>query len=762
MTTNVGAKTLLAKLMSEENIRVEHKKIDTAYFDVKNRVLALPIWTEMSSDLYDLLTGHEVGHALYTPSDIDVLRDAASRSSKDFVNVVEDARIEKMMKRKFAGLGGCFIRGYNDLLERDFFGDVEFSKMNLIDRINVYFKTRHSQSLLEQECFMEEELPFIEKIENLQTFENVADVSEEIYNFLKKRSEEEDTTPQAPTQFEMSDEDMDDLEDNMSDGNGMPVENDGDSEDSDEDDGMTSDSEGTGTDKSDEDTNSDDDSGKDSDEDSDEDSDATTGQGDISTGSAPEKGSKSTGQNVSAKSLEDELSSDTDNASKENMKDLVDAMAEDFRYITLGNLDVSKFVDDWKVVHEEIAQKMGTIGDHVYFPEDLTYDAVMKENSKTINYLVKEFEMKKAATAYALTRETKSGRLDAGKLWSYKINEDIFRQKSIVPQGKNHGMMMLVDWSGSMFPYLRETTIQTLVLAQFCRRAGIPFEVYSFVDQGESKYSIDDQLSGIVDGDIIPESQTGLRNLLSSRMNNRVFKTACDNVLKMVYSLTAQTWDARIAWGRDDMGSTPLNESLLIMEKMIGKFRKSNSLEKVNLVVLSDGDSNYGLSAMQTTESGDRYRQNIGRFNRTKTIVTDSETGTQFELGQGREKTNSIVQFIRAKHHVNAIGFYLTHGTTAVRHAMESFISDPQADPYTRDKQWREARKVFNKEKFVVAHSTGYNEYYIVNAKTAAVTDDLKVNHNQTKNQIAKAFASHSKSKTSNRQMLNKFVELVK
>ena len=66
MNFSVGSKSLLAKLMSEEDIRVEHKQIETAYFDVVNRVLALTMWKDMSSDLYDLLVGHEVGHALYT------------------------------------------------------------------------------------------------------------------------------------------------------------------------------------------------------------------------------------------------------------------------------------------------------------------------------------------------------------------------------------------------------------------------------------------------------------------------------------------------------------------------------------------------------------------------------------------------------------------------------------------------------------------------------------------------------------------------
>ena len=40
---NNNAKSYLAKLLATENISVEHKKVQTAYFDVKSRLLVLPI-----------------------------------------------------------------------------------------------------------------------------------------------------------------------------------------------------------------------------------------------------------------------------------------------------------------------------------------------------------------------------------------------------------------------------------------------------------------------------------------------------------------------------------------------------------------------------------------------------------------------------------------------------------------------------------------------------------------------------------------------
>ena len=54
----VNTKSMLAKLLASENITVEHGNYETASMDVKNRVLRLPIWKEMSGSLYDLMVLH--------------------------------------------------------------------------------------------------------------------------------------------------------------------------------------------------------------------------------------------------------------------------------------------------------------------------------------------------------------------------------------------------------------------------------------------------------------------------------------------------------------------------------------------------------------------------------------------------------------------------------------------------------------------------------------------------------------------------------
>ena len=85
---NQEVKGTLARLLATENLTVEHRQVTTAYFDVEQRILCLPIWKHASDTVYDLLVGHEVGHALYTPAEgLDT-----DRNLKSFINVLEDAR----------------------------------------------------------------------------------------------------------------------------------------------------------------------------------------------------------------------------------------------------------------------------------------------------------------------------------------------------------------------------------------------------------------------------------------------------------------------------------------------------------------------------------------------------------------------------------------------------------------------------------------------------------------------------------------------
>ena len=167
---NPEVKGTLAKLLATENLTVEHRKVTTAYFDVQKRVLCLPIWKTASNTVYDLLVGHEVGHALYTPNT------GLDGVNKGFVNVLEDVRIEKMMKETYPGLRKSFFQGYKELWNDDFFGvnDEDISKLPFIDRINLFYKGNPEIE------FTEEEQVYVDRAANTKTFADVLKLAEDL------------------------------------------------------------------------------------------------------------------------------------------------------------------------------------------------------------------------------------------------------------------------------------------------------------------------------------------------------------------------------------------------------------------------------------------------------------------------------------------------------------------------------------------------------------------------------------------------------
>ena len=179
-------KSTLAKLLATEDLIVEHKNVETAQFNVHSRVLTLPSWDKASEGIFDMLVCHEVGHALYTP-DKDWTVDRVL--SQSFINIVEDARIEKLMKRRYEGVSKTFFNAYNELSDIDFFdiNNKEVNEMNLADRINLHYKIGNFVDI----DFIPEEQYFIDKIDVIETFDEALDVAEELYAYCKEKRAEE-------------------------------------------------------------------------------------------------------------------------------------------------------------------------------------------------------------------------------------------------------------------------------------------------------------------------------------------------------------------------------------------------------------------------------------------------------------------------------------------------------------------------------------------------------------------------------------------
>ena len=224
-------KSTLAKLLATEDLVVESKNVETACFNVHTRVLTLPRWEKASNEVYDMLVGHEVGHALFTP-DEDWTKQV--KVPPQFVNIVEDARIEKMMKRRYPGISKTFYTGYKELMEDDFFDikDVDVDEMSLADRANLYFKVG---SFLPVK-FSQDEKTIIGMIDTADTFAEVLEAAEALYKYCKqaledKKEEKEEAnvdgdTPQAGGDTGSDEDKTEEIKNNSGDSDEVEVDSD--------------------------------------------------------------------------------------------------------------------------------------------------------------------------------------------------------------------------------------------------------------------------------------------------------------------------------------------------------------------------------------------------------------------------------------------------------------------------------------------------------------------------------------------------------
>ena len=693
-------KSQLAKLLATEDLIVEHKQVQTACFNVHTRVLTLPMWDKASNTVYDLLVGHEVGHALFTPDENWLQKVAVP---PQFVNVVEDARIEKLMKRKYMGLAKSFFKGYKELNDEDFFSinDSDISDFNLADRANLYFKVGNFVDL----SFDSEEKILIQKIAEVETFDEVLKVAEELYLFCKKEKEEK----------------VDDTE--------MPPEMDGETASASELETMEVDSPGEGS------------------------GDSEGSQEDQSTEEA-------------TASLTDEPEIQTADALQENLQDLVDNDSRENVYVEIPNVDLKQIIAPNDEIHQVIddwfrIQQNNCSHINLFAKADEEFIKFKRTAQKEVNYLVKEFECRKAADSYARATTARTGVLDTSKLHTYKYNEDLFKKVSVIPDGKNHGLIFILDWSGSMSKVLLDTIKQLYNLIWFCKKVSIPFEVYAFTnewkrggredrhDRAECAYVKKENLLA-VDGDF------SLMNLLNDKTNGNQLEHQMINIWRIAKAYSNFYGSPYSAPCRLGLSGTPLNEALVCLHKILPEFQKKNKLQKVQCIVLTDGEASHlgrhvEVQRHWETEPYIGTRQLSGGVS----FLRDRKTGNTYQIPYGWHGfTDMMLQNLRDNFPtVNFIGIRVLESRDA-NHFMSLYHDRGSNVFFKLQSEWKKQRS------FTIKNS-GYHAYFAMSAASLAQESDFEVDDGATKAKIKSAFIKSLKTKKLNKKVLGEFISLV-
>ena len=388
--------SIFARALASENLSFAFDaNAETASFDVKNRHLTLPVW-DVSETVQTMLIAHEIAHALWTPyqESEDILAAAEQEGFhkgllQRIANMVEDVRIEKMMKEKYPGTRRDFFLGYKEIHTSDMFGfsKMDFSKMGLVNRLNTHFKWGVPGFI--DLNLSDEEQDIARMIDSVVKFSDVYRVAKILY----KHPDMQDAVQEAEQQ--------------------------------------------------------------------------------LASGKGDKDGEKQIMDNVAADTTNGigKKSGDTFNAST-----VVIPQIKDWRKGVVSTDTLLAQFD---------ALRTYSYPDNIYPAPALDlaqYRTFVKDSDAFVRQLVAQFERKKAADEIRRERPKQTGMLNLDRLHQYRTHDDIFISKMVKQDGKNHGIVFMLDMSGSMARQLGDCFLQILQLVWFCEKAKIPFEVFGFTD----------------------------------------------------------------------------------------------------------------------------------------------------------------------------------------------------------------------------------------------------------------------------------------
>lgn len=753
-----NSKDTLAKLMASENLTIVHRKVPTAYFDLKNRVLCCPILkSDISESLYDLFMGHEVGHALKTPYEGYHTSHTENPTLKGYLNVIEDVRIERYIKNKYEGLRRSFHTAYDELMQIDFFGvkDRDLSEISLIDKINLITKCGDRLMI----PMNEEEKSLLAMAELCETWEEVVICATKVYEYSgnnEDRNESDEFITQ--TYVQISDDDGDD--DYESD------EFDGEFE--------TDESDSQSLQDTDSEDNSDQPQGMAQESDDSDDSDAQENDE-----SSPEGGESAREALTEYNAHKNQDAFISEDASARTQLDLAPIFKNNNnfkgRVITYTNV-----LNDWRVWRSENPKLLEM---HTPYISHVT-SYLKNKNKKIIAHMVKEFEMRRTAMAASRATISKTGRLDMTRLAKYQIVEDVFKRVTMIPAGKNHGINVLLDWSSSISQSVPDLLEQTMILVDFCRRAQIPYRVYMFSDYDRGLCDGEGALVEIFSDEmnlkLHNEMITNMSSLWYSSFNRKLYSAGAVKGVSIWENFYGEKfYDDKSRWSLFEsrmcpqkyyLGGTPLNANLLPLRCMLPEFNSRYGLEKTILTIITDGYSHPAKELNPTSEEREELstqfgeegpdhiqNRNIAR-NVTRQII-DPYTRRVYDFTRGLwrgdqmfSSTQNLLNWLSVECNVIVTGYFCVTN----KRDMDTLANASKMD-YDPSTDWVSIRtngKVYSVK--------GYNKLFVCKTSSLATSGDDVLGENlndASVRKITSAFKKNQKNKTSSRFLANEFIK---
>jgi len=766
----------LARLLAKENIHIRVGNYKTAFFEPVSRVLGLPSWNVADKNVADLLVGHEVGHALFTPvNGIFEFQQRFPNAPFDVCNVVEDIRIERLILDSYPGLITPFRNGYSYFLEKDFFSIANHNvdQMDFLDRLNLKGKLRDLINI----DFSVAELAIYKRCCQAETWQEVLDICADILKMKKEsnnnqsqssQSDQEPNATKLPSNEQSQSEGDDDSFDPMS----QQFEKESESQSEGE-----SESEAEAEDKA----NATDKTKADSQDSSDDDADETDGEStdaddkEESSESEEQSDDQSDAKQNGVDAQNDSSEGDTSNFKSETQRAFDSSLNDlhtdcDFSSInTPIKADFEKCIVDIDTFRQGRKKYLSRYNDIMTSVEYHESWLSFKASSKTVvaSYS-REFERKKSAFQYSRATQATTGRINVNKLHAYRYDDQIFKSITNLADAKSHGMVFFLDYSQSMCGVIGPVVKQLLQLAFFCKAVNIPFVVYSFTNPYNSYDP--NRLPIPRPGENIDFKHTSVCEILNSNLNKNEFETAC----KELY--INSVWCNRgFNSEYECMSGTPLLETIIIGAHLVREFQEKTRVQKVNTIFLTDGDG--GQLSLNDSRVDTAFVKRDSHSYGAKNWKWNKNTYAFYKRESYVSNYTALIKDFKNITRSNVICFFVPTGgkKDLIGKCANAYIT---SDAYPLIKHWKEGYDMYesqikkNKaEKYVfIEGGFGFDGYFIMkNTQNMQLEDDKEfvapsnANLDSTagRRSFAKAFTSHSVSKNDSRVFLNKFFDLI-
>lgn len=225
--------------------------------------------------------------------------------------------------------------------------------------------------------------------------------------------------------------------------------------------------------------------------------------------------------------------------------------------------------------------------------------------------MIIRFNQAKAATGFMNRQMVPTGSLDLTKIANYKTSDYIFKTDIVKQKCKNHGVFVVIDYSGSMAGSgkIQGAVLQAIKIAYFCRQARIPFEIFAFTSQSvsdkgvtQSRENAKIEAEGVFDAASDPNTIQLIQLLHSNVGTEENFNQACKNLLAAV--VVVDTYGS--PFPGVPMGGTPLINALDSLGQYALEFKKRHRIENFNFMVLTDGQTEHFHMTERTRANSDR------------------------------------------------------------------------------------------------------------------------------------------------------------